>query len=187
MITLDQDLFKSALRKSPYKNITALSQALGIHRNTIHYYLSGVSIIPQKLEHLLTSIGLNPLEALKRVPENTPPSLKSIAALTDTLHQQFPHITIVLFGSRARGSATRYADWDLGIYSNQGICHKDYQQLQRIKSDFEDESPYFIDLVNLNRADDTFLENISRDWMFLTGSQTDWINLNEKYNQHNAR
>ena len=122
-----------------------------------------------------------PLDALKDVTQNVQSHLKSIASLADNLHRQFPDMTVILFGSRASGCAQQYSDWDLGIYSGQGITHKDYQKALRLKSDFEDDSPYFIDLVNLNHVDQAFINNISKDWIFLTGSQTDWIDLNEKY------
>lgn len=182
MLILNTNLFKSTLKRSPYKTIGNLSESLGIHRNTLSYYLSGTPVIPTTLELALKKLKLSPLDALIEIStENESSNLKPIAPLVDKLHEAFPHFTLILFGSRAKGSSQKYSDWDLGIHSREPIAHKDYQKAIRIKSDFEDDSPYFIDLVNLNEADDTFMTNISKNWMFLTGRQTDWIHLNEKY------
>ena len=40
--------------------------------------------------------------------------------------------------------------------------------------------PIFVELINLNRADPPFLKKISKDWLFLTGCQQDWIELQRK-------
>ncbi len=176
MFVLDAVKFKEAVKRQGYRSLGELARLLGIHRNTIHFYLSGHRIFPAQFEKMIRTIGLKPTDVLIEKGEELF-SAQSLALIVDQLHREFPEITFVLFGSRAQGRAHRYSDWDVGVYSRQGISHPVYRALARRKDELVESLPVMLDLVNLNRADTAFLKEISKGWTFLTGSQQDWIEL----------
>jgi len=49
-----------------------------------------------------------------------------------------------------------------------------------MKDEYMEDEPFFVDIVNLNRADDDFMRDISRNWQFLSGRLSDWIDLQRK-------
>ena len=89
-------------------------------------------------------------------------------------------MTLVLFGSRAQDTARKYSDWDLGVFCADGLPHEKFCKIRKRKIELEEKSPYFIDLINLNRGDQDFLRDISQNWIFLTGKRQDWIELQKK-------
>ncbi len=168
------------MKRQGIVSIGALARELGIHRNTIHYYLSGHGVFPEKLEKLLARLALQPADILvqKSGPKHHP--LSAIAPLADLLQQQFPQVALVLFGSRVRNTARPYSDWDVGVYAQSGISHDQYRQMQKTKEEWEESSPYMVDVTNLNRADRDFLESASRGWIFLGGNLGSWLALHQK-------
>ena len=48
-----------------------------------------------------------------------------------------------------------------------------------MKDDLEEDLPWFVDLVNLNKADNEFLTNIRPDIKFLAGNYRDFAKLKE--------
>ncbi len=63
--------------------------------------------------------------------------------------ETFPKQRIYLFGSRARGSASEYSDYDIAIDSDTPI----HKELCRIKTLIEDSNiPYKVDLIDLSQA-----------------------------------
>lgn len=180
MVILDAGRFWEALKRKGYTSASELAQNLGIHRNTIQRYLSGKNVLPENLEKVLRALSLKFSEALIEKKESASPQMETLAAVVDKLHREFPEATFILFGSRAEGRARQYSDWDIGVYSRDGIAHALYRKIALRKDDLEEGLPYFIDIVNLNRADLAFLRDISKDWVFLTGSQQDWLDLQKK-------
>lgn len=170
------------MHQQGYRSIGALARALGMHRNTIHYYLSGHGVFPEKLEKMLARLALRPADILVRKAESVANPLESIAPLVDLLQRKYPEAAFVLFGSRARNTARPYSDWDIGMYVRSGASHERYRMMRREKEEWEEQSPYFVDLSNLNRADDAFLRSAARGWVFLGGNLGSWIDLNTKAN-----
>jgi hypothetical protein len=178
---LDAEKVARRLKDKGWGSLTALAHALGLHRNTLHYYLSGKPVFSAALEKLFAALDLDPAVAVvKKSFFAAPGEIAAIAPLVDTLHAAFPQTTYVLFGSRAEGCARRYSDFDIGVFAAVGLKHELFRKLLRIKTDWEEDSPYFIDLVNLDRADPEFLRRISRGWKFLAGRQQDWMMLQNK-------
>ncbi|MBI4125528.1 MAG: nucleotidyltransferase domain-containing protein [Deltaproteobacteria bacterium] len=160
--------------------IGALASHLGIHRNTIHHYLSGHSVFPAHLNKIFTALDLEPYEILRKKDPPTIKRLEPIADIIDQLERKFPHITFVLFGSRTRPRHHPYADWDIGVFSVEGIPHALYRQIKRELGERTENFPYPMDLTNLNRADREFLQNAARGWVFLGGRLKDWVILNQR-------
>lgn len=180
MYILDPKRFEEAMRRQGFASIGALARALGIHRNTIHHYLSGHGVFPTMLEKILDRLALQPGNVLVQKNARDANPLSPIAPLVDCLQQQFPEVAFVLFGSRARNTARTYSDWDIGAFSQKDISHDQYRRMWRKKEDREEEFPYMVDVTNLNRADEDFLKSASRGWIFLGGNMGSWLALNQK-------
>jgi len=177
---IDDKKFHTALRKKGYNSIGALSKTLGIHRNTIHYYLSGHGVFPQAFEKLIQALDLKPSDILIIKKNQSEFPFEQIASLIDQLHLKFPNISFILFGSRAKENASKYSDWDIGVFSYEGLPHEVYRNIVKEKNELIESLPFFVDIINLNRADKNFLIEISRDWKFLTGKVNDWIEIQRK-------
>jgi predicted nucleotidyltransferase len=81
--------------------------------------------------------------------------MKNIDELKTLLIASFPKEKIYLFGSRAKGTASIYSDYDIAIESDSPLKKK----LTMIKSLIEESSiPYKIDLIELSKA--PYLKNI---------------------------
>jgi len=75
--------------------------------------------------------------------------MKTIEELKHLLIKSFPTEKIYLFGSRAKGTASAYSDYDIAIESHTSLKKK----ITQIKSRIEESSiPYKIDLVELSKA-----------------------------------
>jgi predicted nucleotidyltransferase len=81
--------------------------------------------------------------------------MKTIEELKALLIASFPKQKIYLFGSRARGDASMYSDYDIAIEGTQSLK----STFSTVKSLIEESSiPYKIDLVELSKA--PYLKNI---------------------------
>ena len=180
MITLDSEKIKKALKEHGYGSILELAQSLRIHRNTIHYHLSGRPVLPESLEKLMQALDLKPADIMVEKKERKPLLPEKIAALVDQLCTKFPNVTIILFGSRTGKRAHKYSDFDFGVFASEGIPHPLFIRIAKYTEELADSTPYMIDIVNLNNAGEVFLKEISRSWIFLAGSQQDWIALQKR-------
>ena len=183
MLVLDGARFREAVKVSGYHSLGELARSLGIHRNTIHYYLSGHRVLPPQLEKMVRAVGLKPVDIFVEKERESATSRNEIAPVVDQLHREFPEITFVLFSSRVGAKAHRYSDWDIGVFSRTGLPHVTYRTLLKKKAELIETTPLMVDLVNLNRADLSFLKEISRNWIFLTGHQQDWLELHRRLSQ----
>lgn len=180
MQIVDNKRFAKAMKDKGYSSIGEFAKRLGVHRNTIHYYLSGHGVFPQAFEKIMKALDLKPSDILIDDGISTGSSFEQIASLIDELHTEFPQVSFVLFGSRSRGEAAKYADWDIGVFSDKGLSHETYRRVVRRKNELIEDLPFFVDIVNLNRADENFLAEISKEWRFLAGRLSDWIKMQRK-------
>lgn len=179
MHILDTKRFHEVLKEKGYRSIGEFAKSLGVHRNSIHYYLSGKGVFPEVIEKIFCELNLKPGDIL--VEESGGElELENIAPVIDKLHHEFPDVTFVLFGSRAKGTADKYSDWDIGVFAKKGVEHELYRKIVGLKDDLIEDLPFFVDIVNLNRADDYFLREASRHWLFLAGQLSDWIEIQRK-------
>jgi predicted nucleotidyltransferase len=168
------------MKAKGYRSIGALAKQLGMHRNTVHHYLSGNGVFPENLEKMLSALDLKPWDVLVEKREEPTLLLEPIAPLIDQLHREFPDVTFVLFGSRTRGRAHKYSDWDIGVFSEKGMSHEEYRRIALRADELAEDLPFMVEVVNLNRADSAFLRDASRGWKFLVGTMGDWIALERK-------
>lgn len=176
MFVLERSTVLAAMRRRGFRTVSALADHLGVHRNSLGRYLAGEPVLPDSVSKLLQLLALDVGQAVK-IAEDPRFEGEEISTLIDELLVRQPRAAYVLFGSRARGRAQRYSDFDVGVFSKGGISTETYLRLLETKEDFEEQSPFFVDLVNLSRASQDFLRGISKDLIFLAGRQTDWLEL----------
>ena len=102
------------------------------------------------------------------------------ADLIDTLHQAAPEAALVLFGSRARGTAKRYSDYDIGVYQIDALEFAVFSRLLDLVSAWNEESLVIAQLVDLSHAHVSFLSSLADDLVLLAGSHTAWCDLLKK-------
>ncbi|OGQ50308.1 MAG: hypothetical protein A3I09_00855 [Deltaproteobacteria bacterium RIFCSPLOWO2_02_FULL_47_10] len=179
MHIIDKRLFNEGLKNKGYRTIGEFANALGFHRNTIHYYLSGHGVFPEALESIINALGLNFQDAIVKKEEPVSP-IEVIMLIIDQLQADFPKVAFVLFGSRSKGVFKKYSDWDIGVYKAGGMLHEFYREIVKKKNDLAEDLPFFIDIVNFNNADLVFLKEAAKWWSFLTGSLQSFSELKKK-------
>ena len=84
--------------------------------------------------------------------------------------------SLLLFGSRAKGQAKKYSDWDFGIYFNQQSHDRD---LRHLKWNLQEQIfPYTFDVVNFNNVSPSRLPHMVSQSVLLKGP---WPEALEKY------
>lgn len=163
-------------------SIEELSKKLNVHRNTITPYLAGKRGLPDCLDRMLELLDLSPAEAiLKNVQSSRQAGLEIAELVSKLVVSQAPN-AYILFGSRARKTAKQYSDYDIGVFNKTDLSFSDFSKLIDIAEEAEQSLPFDINLTNLNLADQSFLQEIRKDWIFIGGSLDSWISLQEKAN-----
>jgi predicted nucleotidyltransferase len=180
VLIIDSERFYDALRRQGYRSLKDFAHAIGVHRNTLQHYLSGRGVLPASIETAAQALGVSCTDILMERRETSSGLPPEVAHVIDVLHEQFPRVTFVLFGSRAKGKAHRYSDWDVGIFSRHGVDHETYRKILRMKDELAEDLSFAIDIVNLHNADRRFLCAISRSWIMLAGMREDWIDLERR-------
>jgi predicted nucleotidyltransferase len=71
------------------------------------------------------------------------------------------NITIILFGSRARGKFNRFSDIDIGIIPNDKLDNK---KITLLKDSLENMNiPYTIDIVDLSKVSNAFKQKALKE------------------------
>ena len=172
-IVLDSKRVQLEIRRRGM-SVTGLAEALGVHRNTIGNYLSGKAGLPQGLSRILDALDLSPAEVLswdrrrRRIPG------LHVSDLVGALQAAVPGAAFILFGSRARGDARRHSDYDLGLFSDAGLEFTLYSRLLDRVAEWNEESLLTAQLVDLTRAEPSFLSEAAEDAVFLAGSHAAW-------------
>jgi predicted nucleotidyltransferase len=180
MHILSREIVRKAMKQKGFRSLQELARHLGAHRNTISNYLSKTPLLPKKLEELLAVLEIPLRDALMEVCGEDRDDIEGLDEVVDLLIERFPRVTLVLFGSRARKTSRQYADIDLGVYSKNGLSHSEYRAMRIAVSEVAERLPLEIDLVNLNRAQRSFLANVVRDGKVVAGRQSDWVDLQRK-------
>ena len=85
---------------------------------------------------------------------------KNIAAIIRIITEHIRPSCIILFGSRARGTAHRYSDYDVAIAG----ADMDHRTERRLKEALDEGLGIFtVDLTNLDRAEPEFKEIVMQD------------------------
>lgn len=97
------------------------------------------------------------MSSLSPIYQKSIQDLKSL--VFETLNGE--NVTIILFGSRARGNFNRLSDIDIGILPGKNF---DRRKLVFLKEKIEDLNiPYTVDVVDLSRVSEVFKEKALRE------------------------
>ena len=179
-LVLDEDRLRQEIQARGFASAKDFADAIGVHRNTIGHYLSGKAGLPSALARILAALDLAPAEVLslshrrRRVPG------LALGDLLDRLMAAGPDLAIVLFGSRARGTAKPFSDYDLGVFRVRPLEFAQYSRLLDIVSGWNDESLSMVQLVDFTRVDAAFLSAAADDLAFVAGSFSAWCELLRK-------
>ena len=168
------------MRERGYRSSRALAAALGLHRNSLTGYLSGRSGLPRGLDRLLGQLDLHPGEAFLWTRRRRYEPALRLMPLIESLHDACTDAALVLFGSRARGNAKPFSDYDLGVYFSGESDFASYSRLLDLVAAWNEAELTTVQLVNLTRADANFLRNIRADLVFLAGSYKGWCELQRR-------
>lgn len=183
MYILDKHKLKSKAQLRGYPSFVALTEKLGIHRNTLNYYLGAKPIFPEAISKVLAILEVEPQEVISNTVLKQP-EFPELVDLVDQLLEKYPPICVTLFGSRAIKQNRTYSDYDIGLYAARGIPTDKYLNLKSLVSDFEEHNAQRIDLLNLELADHEFLSNIAPQLKFLGGRYKDWLALMNRIYGH---
>lgn len=177
---LDVKKFKQSLAEVGYESLSAFSLASKIHRNTLQGLLAGKQVFVASFLDLAAQLKKDPLELLS-VQSSLSVKISYIEELRPILPQLLkldPKIAIVLLGSRARGNAKKYSDWDLGLFRYpEPLSGREYLRLKRVAEDESENLVRKIDVINLNQAPLWFLQGVKQDVVFLDGVQESFLYL----------
>jgi len=97
------------------------------------------------------------MSSLSPIYQKSIQDLKSL--VFETLKEE--NVTVILFGSRARGDFSRVSDIDIGILPGKNF---DRRKLVFLKERIEDLNiPYTVDIVDLSRVSKVFKEKALRE------------------------
>jgi predicted nucleotidyltransferase len=171
---LDRQAVSERMKERGFANVSRFAGQIGVHRNTLLGYFRGKPVFASAFLKIAQALGCNPLELI--VPANDHPvdlgPLDEIRLIIAALLKQSPHIAIVLLGSRAKGRAKQYADWDLGITRPAApIGSREFLSLRGIAADLAEDLIRHVDVINLDAAPGWFWEGINYEPVFLDGDR----------------
>ena len=168
---IDPDKLTKIMSQRGVANLSVLAERSGVHRNTIRAYVKGEkSPYSSSFLAIVEQLKVEPEELIgesQTVDEPVRELLKLIAPVVSAN----PDVAFLLIGSRAKGSARKYSDIDIGVTA--GSDPLDYKRYLAIRSDIEDlvdDFSWLVDVVNLDAAPSWFLEGMDYEVRFLAGN-----------------
>ena len=172
---LDRRAFRRAMKQAEFENPAQFLNASGLHRNTLGQYLRNErSVFSSGFLRIAESLKVDPLTLIRPETQSYTINTKStlVALLTEALRSH-PELCAVLLGSRAKGSATQFSDWDIGLTSgNSELESEEYLEVKERILELADDLPVGVDIVNLDQAPSWFLREIDYEPEFLTGEKS---------------
>jgi len=177
---LDSSVVYAAMKEKGFKTIDSLARELGVHRNTLLPYLMGERALPDCLDRLLKLLDLTPAEAINKNNITKQQYALEIAMLISRLTSKAPDCAFVLFGSRAKGTNRKHSDYDVGVFRRENLPFDLFSSLIDLSEEWEADKSYDVNISNLTGADQNFLKEISKDWIFIGGDLLSWVDLQNK-------
>ena len=165
---LDIDKIRQLGKRSGFNTLKDLCAEASVHYNSITPYI-------KKERSPFTQVVLDIASALKVSAKDLicKDEEREISSIISSLPPLLgPGQAIFLFGSRARGTQKKFSDVDLGITG--GRDKMSFSLFCEIKSSIDDlfeDSPLSINLINLDLAPLSFLEEIEKDMRFICGDE----------------
>lgn len=167
---LNREFFERALRERGFDNHLAFCECAKIHRNTLNYYLSGRDVFSKKFYDIAAALEADPLALIAPVDIGVQ-NAGEIELIIRELGMN-KDVAAILLGSRAKGQAKAFSDWDIGITGGEkNISDRDFLGMKGRVDEIADNLPRKVDLINLDSAPDWFLDEIDYEPVFLGGNE----------------
>jgi predicted nucleotidyltransferase len=172
---IDSTKLKQVIAQRGYAHVTEFAKRHGFNRTTINNYLKGRGGPFSEAYYIMCDLlEIDPLSILSPLPA-TPVDTTEIIPIVRKLCSFDKHIAVGLLGSRARGTARRYSDWDVCVTRGANVLTgMEFLRLKRSVDDEVDVLPREVDIVNLDAAPEWFLEGIDYEPVFLAGNSNAW-------------
>lgn len=169
---LNMTVLERQLKAKGFSSVSALASQKAIHRNTLKAYIAGEkSPIAAAITRLAEALGVEPLELIA-TDSRQARLLLAIEQAARVFLLASPSRALLMFGSRARGSAREFSDLDLGVTGGaEPISTSEFLQLKRNLDEVIEEAPLCVDVLNLDLAPEDFLLKISQDLRFVAGDE----------------
>jgi predicted nucleotidyltransferase len=177
---LDKSVVSDRMRERGFQSLGEFAAYLGVHRNSVSRYFSEASVLPEVVSRVIDTLDL-PVGAVLRRRQDTPTRdvASVIAPVVQRIVERYPSLSVLLFGSRARGSGRKYSDIDLGILGAEKLKLSQWAELKELVENHTADLPFTFDVVDLGRADRDFLRAVTRDMIFLGGNPVPFTALQE--------
>lgn len=179
MHQLNMQAIRTAVKKLGFGGVKPFLGHLGLHRNALDRFSRGAGVLPESIERVLSALSLPIHEAVVPQP-GTLGFAEEIMPLVEQIHRGHPTTSIFLFGSRAKGRARKFSDYDLGVYAKDGVPLTDFLHILEETEAFEEKASQRIDCVNLSSATPEFLREIAPDLTLLAGYERDRVEIKRK-------
>lgn len=165
---LDIEKIRIQAKKLGIQNLGELCKKANIHQNSITPYIQKKrSPFTQVVLDIANCLNMPATECICQSEDEVTVKVKQM--IMTALN---PEHAVFLFGSRARGSANKFSDIDLGITGgNKKITFEEFSKIKSGIDDLFDNFSLSIDLVDLDLAPLDFLVDIEKDLTFLCGNQ----------------
>ncbi len=179
---LDIHKLKTLVAKRGYVSMSQFLIAIGLHRNTLlQYQQKKKSVFSSAFEKIVASLQADPLKLMTQDDARSDTlqfAEEDLREIVQKLAVRHPSAVFVLLGSRARGSARQYSDWDLGISGgNAGITSDQYLLVKDELETATDNLPVSVDLVSMDAAPLWFLQQVGKDPKFFAGNRAAYFFL----------
>ena len=152
--------------------IASLARDCGISRQSLYAMFRGDSIYNVPFAKILNFLNLEPSQ-ITEAHSSRQDALKSAplkiqkTALRLREFCQDHGASLLLVGSQALGKGTMASDWDFAVYFWGNVFDR---SLRLLKQRLEEEVfPYRVDIVNLNRAPEWFVQSVAEGAKLLEG------------------
>lgn len=173
---LSEPQFQRALSRLGYTNAAQFARAHRINRATLNNYLQGRGPLPESFYAIADALQVDPMQLLTPTASvGDIPKLEEIAHILAAIRAVSKHMAVGLLGSRARGTAKTYSDWDLGITCGMHPMPDEvFLRTRGMVDDLREDLPRGVDVVNLDAAPEWFLKGIQYTPKFLAGNESSW-------------
>ena len=116
-VTLDKSKLTTAMRRANIESFSELLRLAKVHRNTLHHYFTTKrGVVADPLQRIASVLNVHCLSLLAENSYKLEDEQRLIYFLNQQSEQE-PTAAFLLIGSRAKGTARLYSDWDIGIFS----------------------------------------------------------------------
>ncbi|MFH1654122.1 MAG: nucleotidyltransferase domain-containing protein [Pseudomonadota bacterium] len=157
-----------------YESLLDFSRKSSIHRSTIQQYLDGKDVYASAFNNICSALNADPVELMMPISETTIsiPQIDEVLHIIAKLAKADKKLAVILIGSRAKGKAKSFADWDLAITCGENpLAGKEYLKLRGIVEEMAEDLPRGIDLINMDNAPEWFFKEMDYTPLFLDGSR----------------